>query len=296
MTMDFGSERFQFVIGTALVLAILALAGGYLGWVHPIGDSLAVGRGFAAAGLLFVAVLASFAGLRIAAFGSMLLALLAGGQVALAYYWPGPPGELVLYQKNMLYRNPSLAELEADIRATEPMIVTLQEVSEPNQTMLANLKDVLPHQQHCPWGSVGGAAVLTRLEPIPGTSFCAPGMAVMQVAVGEKRVWLVSLHLHWPWPYDQADQVDLLLPLLAKLEGPVVLGGDFNMVRWGSTVKQIAAVIRAQPAGPTIGTYTGFAPWLNLPIDHVLAPGGGRLVTRGALGSDHIGLLAGLVL
>jgi endonuclease/exonuclease/phosphatase (EEP) superfamily protein YafD len=294
--MEFGSEKWQFVIGTGLVLAILSLAGGYMGWLHPIGDSLAVGRGIAAAGLLFMAVLASFAGLRIAAFGSMLLALMAGGQVALAYNWPGPPGDFVLYQKNMLFKNADLAALEADIRTTEPLAVTLQEVSDPNQALLANLKDTLPHQLHCPWGNVGGVAVLTRLDPVPGASFCAPGMAVMQVVVGEKRVWLVSLHLHWPWPYDQADHVDLLLPLLAKLEGPVVLAGDFNMVRWASSVKQIAAVIRAQPAGPTIGTYTGFAPWLNLPIDHVMAPGGGKLVTRGSHGSDHIGVLAGLEL
>jgi endonuclease/exonuclease/phosphatase (EEP) superfamily protein YafD len=287
--------NWHLVIGAALGAAVVALAGGYLGWLHPIGDSLAVGRGIAAAAILVLAVIASFSGLRMAAFVSMLLALLTGGQVLLAYVWPGLSGQYSVYQKNMLFRNAELPALEADIRDAAAQIVTLQEVSEPNLALLASLKDLYPHQHVCKGRAVGGTAILTQLTPVEGTAFCAPGLAVMQVAAGSEgkdRIWLVSVHLHWPWPYAQADHVDQLLPSLARLRGPAIMAGDFNMVRWGHSVAQMAGILNLRPAGPMFGSYIGLTETFRLPIDHVFATQGGRVSARGALGSDHLGLLA----
>jgi endonuclease/exonuclease/phosphatase (EEP) superfamily protein YafD len=290
--MDGENTTWPTLIGAALVLAILALIGGYLGWLHPMGDSLAVGRGLAAGALLILAVLASFAGLRLAAFGSLLLVMLTGGQVLLAYNWPGPPGTHLLYQKNMLYRNGDLAGLEADIRAAGPKIVTLQEVSEPNLALLAAVKDAFPNQHVCPGGRVGGTAVLSAHAMVPGTAFCGPGMAAVQLVDGVERFWVVSVHLNWPWPYRQSAHVDLLLPILSRLDGPAVLAGDFNMVRWANSVQRLADILGVRPAGPTVGTYFGLSDWLHLPIDHVFATGSGRVAPRGAKGADHLGLLA----
>ncbi len=78
------NRGWQQAIGIALGLSVLALVAGYLGFLHPLGDSLSVGRGIAAVAVLILAVFASFAGLRMAAFVSMLLALLACVQVMLA--------------------------------------------------------------------------------------------------------------------------------------------------------------------------------------------------------------------
>lgn len=292
------SRKWQQVIGGALGLAVLGLAGGYLGWLHPFGDSLAVGRGIAAAAVLVLAVFATFAGLRMAAFVSMLLAMLCGGQVLLAYTWPGLPGRYSLYQKNVLYRNADLAELEADIRAADPMIVTLQEVRPENQPFLDGLKDAYPTQILCSGGVVGGPAILTRLTPVEGTSFCGPGLAAMQVVAGpvdnQDRFWLVSVHLHWPWPYQQSQHVEHLLPILDKLQGPAILAGDFNMVRWANSVKRLSDILVVRPAGPTAGSYIGLSALFPLPIDHVFASRGGRVSLRPAAGSDHLGLLAEL--
>lgn len=289
-------RHWQLVIGIALGLAVLGLAGGYLGWLHPLGDSLSVGRGAAAAAVLVLAVFASFAGLRMAAFVSMLLAMLTGGQVLLAYSWPGLPGTYSVYQKNMLFRNAELPALAADIRAANPAIVTLQEVLPENRAWMEGLKDAWPHQLLCPGGRVGGQAVLTRLDPVPGTEFCGPGLAAMQVNGGTpdnpERFWIVSVHLYWPWPYSQAEHVRLLLPILDKLQGPAIMAGDFNMVRWANSVTQMAEVLGVRPAGPTTGSYLGLSPLLPLPIDHVFSTLGGRVTARPAAGSDHLGLLA----
>ncbi len=294
--MDEDGRIWQQVIGLALGLAVLALAGGYLGFLHPLGDSLSVGRGIAAAAVLVLAVFASFAGLRMAAFVSMLLALLTGGQVLLAYSWPGLPGRYTVYQKNVLYRNADLPALAADIRATSAQIVTLQEVLPEAQPFLDGLKDLYPQQMLCPGGAVGGAAILTSLPMVDGTAFCGPGLAAMQVVAGtednRQPVWLVSLHLHWPWPYQQAQHVELLLPILDKLEGPAILAGDFNMVRWATSVKRISDILGVRPTGPTAGSYIGLSRLFPLPIDHVFATQGGRASLRPAAGSDHLGVLA----
>jgi endonuclease/exonuclease/phosphatase (EEP) superfamily protein YafD len=294
--MDDEDSNWQFVIGVALGIAVVLLAAGYLGWMHPIGDSLAVGRGVAAAAILILAVFASFAGLRMAAFVSTLLAMLTGGQVLLAYAWPGLSGDYSVYQKNILFRNAELPALAEDIRAANPMIITLQEVLPENQVWMETLKDAYPHQHWCPGGVVGGTAILTQLTPVEGTAFCGPGLAALQVIGGSKdfpeRVWLVSVHLHWPWPYSQAEHVELLLPVLDKLQGPAIMAGDFNMVRWANSVQSMSDILGVKAAGPTAGSYIGLSPMFPLPIDHVFSTAGGRVVMRPALGSDHLGLFA----
>lgn len=296
--MDDDNKVWQQVVGIALGLSVLALASGYLGFLHPLGDSLSVGRGLAAAAVLILAVFASFLGLRMAAFVSMLLALLTGAQVTLAYTWPGLPGRYTVYQKNMLFRNAELPVLDADIRAADPMIVTLQEVLPTNQPFLDGLKDAFPHQLLCPGAAVGGPAILTRLTPVPGTEFCGPGLAAMQVVAGPAdnpdRFWVVSVHLHWPWPYGQAAHVDQVLPILDRLQGPAIMTGDFNMVRWANSVTRLAEILGVRPAGPTMGSYVGLSALFPLPIDHVFATQGGRVTLRPAAGSDHLGLLAGV--
>ena len=298
--MEDESRIWQQLIGVALGLSVLALAAGYLGWLHPLGDSLSVGRGVAAVAVLVLAGFASFAGLRMAAFVSMLLAMLTGGQVLLAYSWPGLPGSYSVYQKNVLFRNAELPALAEDIRAANASIVTLQEVLPENRAWMEGLQDAYPHQLLCPGSRVGGEAILTRLPPVEGTAFCGPGLAAMQVVGGPtdnpEPFWIVSVHLHWPWPYGQAEHVRLLLPILDKLQGPAIMAGDFNMVRWANSVREMSDILGVRAAGPMVGSYIGLSRMFPLPLDHIFATGGGRVTLRPAAGSDHLGLLAQVVI
>lgn len=284
-------------LAALVILAALPVLGGYFGWLHPLGDSLAVFRLQGAGALALVAAAALLAGATGVGRLGMVLALAAGVPVAWSYQGAGAAGgDLRLYQKNMLFRNDDLAGLQADIRAAAPDVLTLQEVSEPNKALLAGLADVLPFQLWCPFAAVGGPAVATRLTPVPGQEVCARGLAAMKVQGPQGPVWLVSIHLHWPWPYDQSAHVAALLPVLEEMEAPVVMAGDFNMVRWSDALAALRGAAGATHAGPVRGTYTGFQPWIALPIDHILSPGGGTIATRPGLGSDHLGLLADLSL
>lgn len=295
---DEGQGIWPALVGTGLTLAILLVVLGYAGWLHPIGDSLAVGRIHGVAVVFLLSISASLLGMRVAAFWSILFALSAGTPAVLASIWPGPTGSVTLYQKNLLFRNDNLAALAADIRAANPMVLTLQEVSDPNLALLAAVSDILPYQHVCPGARVGGTAVATRLPPVPGAVVCAPGLAAMQVVLTDTQrqipVWIVSVHLHWPWPYSQADHAAALVPVLEGLDGPILMAGDFNMVRWAHSVQSLARAARVEAAGPSPGTYLGFAPVVRLPIDHAFATSAGRVEPRGPLGSDHLGLLTWL--
>lgn len=278
-------------IGLAL---LLVLAAGYTGALHPAGDSFSVFRAQVAAALTLVAAGGVALGARRSGALGLVAALAAGVPLVAAYQMLAEPGELRLYQKNMLFRNDTLPELVADIRSAAPDVVTLQEMSAPNRAVLAELADVLPHQVTCPGASVGGTAVLTRLPPVAGTETCAPGLAAVQAQAPQGRLWLVSVHLHWPWPYGQSAHLKELLPILDQLEGPVVIAGDFNMVPWSHALAEVRRAARVKPAGPVRGSFPRFGPLLVLPIDHVMAPGGGATALRGLFGSDHLGILADL--
>lgn len=284
-----------------LILAGLlaaALAGGYGGALHPLGDSLAVFR-LQIAGLLALACGAALAlGARRAGALGLAVAFVAGAPILTAMgggVGAAPAPQLMLYQKNLLFRRGPPEPLLADIAAAEPDLLTFQEVSGANTAILAALAPGWPTQVICPFGTVGGVAVAARWPVVPGSERCEERLGLVSVRVETPAgpVTLASLHLHWPWPYDQAAQRDRLMPALAALEPPVVIGGDFNMVPWSHTLRQVQAATGTARAGRAWNSFPRFGPLVPLPIDHVLAPSGWSSLSqrRALLGSDHHGLL-----
>lgn len=279
------------------LIATLPVVAGYLGAWHPIGDSLAVFRFQAALILILVAAFSIPRRARWAGWTGLIIAIGALAPLLWAYLGPAKAGtDLRLYQKNMLYNNASLNKLEQDIRATDPDVLTLQEVSYPNRALLKQVEDILPHQLWCPGERIGSVAVATRLEPVPNQKVCQDGLAALKVNGPKGTFWLISVHVGWPWPYYQQDHLARHDLAFQEMEAPIVIAGDFNMVMWSDAMEAVRYMTGTIPAGPVRGTYTGFAPWLVLPIDHILAPNGGRIETRPGLGSDHLGLLGELSL
>jgi endonuclease/exonuclease/phosphatase (EEP) superfamily protein YafD len=278
-------------------IAALPVLASYLGRLHPIGDSLAVFRPQTALLLGLIAAIAHFRGGKLAAKLGLILAAFSLAPIAWAYLEPGKAGtDIRLYQKNLLYTNADVAGIGQDIRAAAPDVLTLQEVTPENVQLLASLQDILPHQLQCTGETRSSTVVATRLQPVEGQVVCLGGMAAMKVNGPRHTLWLISLHLRWPWPFDQEGHLALVKAAIDEMEAPVVIAGDFNMVRWSNAMGAIQHMTGTIPAGPVNGTYTGFAPWVILPIDHIMAPNGGRVETRPSFGSDHLGLLGELSL
>lgn len=275
---------------------LVLLAASFGGALHPAGDSLAVFRLHISLACL-VLLLPALRMRAAAGIACLAVALAALSGVLWTTFVPagGDGGGISLYQKNLRFAPRDLAPLIDDIRDADPDLLTLQEVTPGNEALLTALADRLPTQLVCPFARVGAVAVASRWPLAGGETLCVErrGLAGIRVQTPQGPVWLVSLHLHWPWPHRQPSQREVLLPVLAGLEQPVVIGGDFNMVPWSHTLRSITKATETTRIGRAFNSMTRF-PLVPLPIDHVLIPAGanGGTEKRPLLGSDHHGIVA----
>lgn len=281
-----------------LALLSLAVSFSYLGHLHPAGDSLAVFRPWLI-GALVVALLAMLAVRphRMVGQALLVIVLLVAGKVLLLPPPAGGPVVVTSYQKNLSFRLADPSAVVEDILAAAPDVITLQEVDKDNRAVLAALSEAYPNQHICPFHTiVGDTAVLSRYPVIEGSRRCAEGgFTAFRVMAPNGPLWVVSIHLHWPWPYRQAQHLEALADDLAALQGPVLIGGDFNMVPGSHALRRITALTgsHVQPGAPATYHLEG---WVGVPIDHVLYPTPcGTVSRRAKLGSDHHGILARLV-
>ncbi|MCT4557336.1 MAG: endonuclease/exonuclease/phosphatase family protein [Pelagimonas sp.] len=272
----------------------LCLLGSYTGALHPLGDSLAVFRLEWAVGFALVVIWTRWsawlrwplAGLAMGVIGHhVCMGQAAGG---------ASDHDFVLYQQNLLVGREENERWLGFVEEVSPDFLTLQEVSPSNRYLLDRLKPEYPNQVYCPKYRYG-EAVVTRFEPVPGTAFCSKrdGLAGMQVETPHGRVWIVSLHIGWPWPYGQSQQLTQILPELDRVSGHVIVGGDFNAVAWSDAVRRVEEASGTRRIGHWMSTFRIGWRW-PIGIDHVLtSPAYAqeiRLMPQ--LGSDHFGVLA----
>ena len=199
-----------------------------------------------------------------------------------------------LYQKNLSFRISDITPLKTDILNTGSIdFITLQEVTDKNAGLMAELKSEFPSQHVCPFAGVGGTAVLSRWKAVENSQRCfdRDGMTAIHLETPAGPVWLISIHLNWPFPYGQAAQVQKLLGHMEGLEGPKVIGGDFNMVPWSYTMRAFERASGSHMAGAIRSFDLPYIP-MSVPIDHVLVPKKATVQRRSKKGSDHYGLLA----
>lgn len=279
------------VFAVSLVLTVASFGGALFG----LGDSLAVFRHWWAVSLSLSSALLLSGHRRIAVAG-LVVVVVAVTPMARGFLSANstPAGRYAFYQKNLLYDGTGRDAVIADIQSVAPDFVTLQEVSYANRKVFETLKRSYPASLFCRYNGVGGVAVLSKWPLVAGSANCAgeQGLAAIQVTTPDGPVWVVALHLIWPFPYGQRQQVKALTGAMGFLKGPVVLGGDFNMVPWSQTMRDIENATGSLRAGPVLRTLKHATLPLRLPIDHILVPSGrGRAQLRPRLGSDHYGLL-----
>ncbi len=281
------------MIGRALVVAAgLAFAGSFAGDLHPMGDSLAVFRPviFVGTVLMCAVVWRWRVAQGIGVFAAVVTAFhFATGAIA------APPAVVnyVHYQKNLLFKPADRTAFVADVIASGADVVTLQEVSRANLPVLEALRPDYPHQFLCP---ARGIAVLSRRPLMQERCSETIGFASALTQVQGRDVQVYSVHLFWPWPLGQWEQVaDLTREMEAAPASLSVVGGDFNMVPWARSVAWIERASGTERIGAAVTTFEIFG--YPLAIDHVLATGGaGQIAQRGKLGADHYGVVAQVAL
>lgn len=259
---------------------------GQAGALHPSGDSIELlSPFFAASGFLFSFALSGNTRLALLTIFAIWL-----GQWSYAILKPtGPAGELVIYQKNKLAGNVQYDALVRDIIDSDADFVTLQELA-PDSVLLAKLRSTYPHQHVCQFSDWSGIAVLSKHPIVGGTRRCSRfrSVAAVQTETMTGKVWVASVHLFWPWPYSQARNLERIEPMLAGLEGPVILGGDLNMHPHTRVSRRVATLVGGKELRPVFPTL--FVKGIPLFVDHIIAPSG-TVSRRPRLGSDHFGVL-----
>lgn len=273
--------------------ATLGLVAGTLGALHPAGDSLAVLRPLLAVVVVLAALAALGLGMRRWAAAGLVAALLALGPILAGVAHAPPlrtPPDLTVYSKNLWAGLEDTGPILADIRAADPDLVLLQEISATNRGLLRDLSGAYPHQHLCRFSVWSSIAILSRWPLDEPACSRRRTLALARTQTPWGPVWAGSVHQVWPWPRAQVAFLDRAMPVLARVEGAAVLAGDFNMVPWGASVARIAAATGTRRIGRIFGTYELHG--LPLPIDHVLTSGRGETERRPRLGSDHFGLVA----
>jgi endonuclease/exonuclease/phosphatase (EEP) superfamily protein YafD len=328
--MTFLLKTFRALLLVTAILTTTALLLGYFGSVHPSLDSLAHFR-------LHLAAVTALAGLllmlsRRKAVG-VLFALAAAIPlvVHMDYFGGKSPAEIIGSIQGMnpqqltgksyrLKANSSAAPryrmMHANLRfdtsdtkdflrlvgEAKPDVLTLNEVSAVWLPVVEILKASYPQQLVCDAPSkIGGVAILSK-RPFVGdaTNGCTNNgvLALQHVDFGGRVATVGTVHLLWPWPHRQPQQITEMreqLRAAGDAGRPVLVAGDLNAAPWSHAAKRLAAFLNAEVVtvpwgGWVYHTALDEYAWLGLPIDNVFAQGVAiSSATRGrAFGSDHL--------
>lgn len=294
----------------------LPLVAGFFGSAHPALDSLAHFRVHLAVVMIVFAALSLVGsmwrqGLMAIVFGLAAIGTTLGipaysgfGQVHAAIH---PKDEAApvyrLLQMNLRFDNAEPGKVLSMIGRIKPDVITLDEVSEMWAQKLHLLSSAYPHRIVCTIRNNAGGVAILSLRPF-GTERaprCIDGgtFAIANVDFGGRLVEVGALHLHWPWPFDQSDQIDGLAAPLGEMAATAILAGDLNATPWSAAARRVAEAGAFQPvrlAGPT-WLYRRLPETLRfagLPIDQIFAKGDVTVHsarTLEAAGSDHLPVL-----
>lgn len=292
-------------IGPALLTAAAALLGqlgrSSLGW-----DVLNHFAPFWLAGSLAGVLL----GLQLHGLGRLMVcavclagALAAGSTIAPEYLRStgrkADVAELKVVQFNGWYANPHADRVLAFLRAENPDVAVLEEVSTAVRAALARQSTWRVNCADCQ------VVILSKAEPL---SVAHDGTSTT-VRLRDRRgaFTVIGAHNAWPTDADQAPQEARLARLIARdPRSRTILAGDFNSTPWAFQRRRWDrkfALIRRDrgiaswPAG-RLRRPPATIPFPVLPIDHVYAGEAWATVAvrRGpkGLGSDHFPLIATL--
>lgn len=299
------------------ILFSVPLVLGFFGAIHPAFDAFAHFRLHLAVLMAISAIPALFLGLWREGLMAIVLALTALATVLVPTPAPSVEAETPaqsaepivqpqykLLQLNLRYDNRNPADVIRLIARETPDVITLQEVSDSWRPKLKAIEARYPYNLYCPSTKlIGGIAILSRRPFALGTKPQCVGNSLVGLAridFGGRSALIAALHLGWPWPYEQAENVAEMRPYFERLQEPMIVAGDFNATPWSQTLKNITetsktrSVEGVRPSWFVSGTLAHAAQWVGLPLDHILISeriSAIRVETLEPVGSDHLPLL-----
>lgn len=209
------------------------------------------------------------------------------------------PAAVEVLFTNVWWRNRELPAMAEAIIARGPDVVVLSELYADGRSILSDLATAYPYRADCLAHWSCDSAILSRL-PIQADLSNWQGkrriaMSAARIATTFGSVTVAGVHLDQPLPPGrlrvQERQVDGLVEMLAPLDGPLLLVGDFNAAPWGRLLRGLAARTSLVAARGIEGTWPAALPWpLRIAIDHALTGRGLQLLDRQVIrlpGSDH---------
>lgn len=216
-----------------------------------------------------------------------------------------PPFRLVTL--NAWHRNHELGPMLRYLEREAATWVVLTEFGPDKQHVLQELKRVYPYQVSCADVWFCSLALLSRI-PFEASGRVNAGpldpptvWARFRIATGAEPITVVGTHVHRPSrnPERHRTQLATLTSLLRRVEGAIVVAGDFNAAAASSTLEDFMS-------GAGVATSACWLPswpaWpLNLPqvaLDHVMVSSELSIVRAAlgpAFGSDHLPVRADIV-
>jgi endonuclease/exonuclease/phosphatase (EEP) superfamily protein YafD len=209
-----------------------------------------------------------------------------------------------LMQFNLSFRNKQLPRLNTYMEQEQIEVATFQEVTSKHRAFLEGMRKAYPFQRYCKFAGVGDVAILSKYPFAASQESCmkSAGLVWSQIMVEGEPLSIVSIHLHWPFPYKQSKQVDWLQKTLQSIPAPKIIAGDFNAASWSHTLHRIVDYSQTSII-PGLRWTLNFRdvpplPRLQLPIDHILISDGlsvKYIDTGVSLGSDHLPVVAEII-
>lgn len=166
---------------------------------------------------------------------------------------------------------------------------------------LARLAETYPYRLGCAGPETCDTLLLSRRPPLHQWQSwlgAVPAKRYVQFAfdLGGRRVTVVGAHLTKPY-FDDLPKIErlVLAERLRRIDGPLIVAGDFNAVPWSSDLGELARRADIRFSGFYVPTWPASAGRLGLPIDHVLTRGASVRSLEAlpsAFGSNHRGLIA----
>lgn len=211
-----------------------------------------------------------------------------------------PAAELSVMSFNVLTGNPTPEAARDAILARQPDIAFIMET--PGIEMyLGELAQTFPYRAGCDDAETCDLSILSKV-PLANVEVIRIGpirrkrLVLAQAEIDGVAVTLVGLHLTKPY-FDDASQDELrrALALIRKVEGPIILAGDFNAAAWSGDIAAFAAAAELVPPPQHPATWPVELGGLGVPIDNMFTRGPALIETiaaQPAYGSNHLGLLA----